>query len=208
MEDVLEVYQRSYADKAVLVGLDETSKQLVGETRLPRPVRPGAAGSYDYEYQRNGVSNLFMLFAPLEGWRRVEVTERRTKADWARVVKQLVEEDYPDKDRIVLVLDNLNTHHPASLYEVFEPAEARRIAERLELHYTPKQGSWLNMAEIEIGVLARQCLDRRIPDQGVLRREAGAWQQQRNRDTIRVAWRFTTADARIKLKSLYPSIQH
>ena len=188
--------------------MDQTSKQQVKETRLPRPVRPGAAGIYDYEYQRNGVSNLFMLFAPLEGWRRVAVTDRRTWADWARVVKQLVDEDYPDKDRIVLVLDNLNTHHPASLYEAFEPAEARRIAERLEIHYTPKQGSWLNMAEIEIGVLARQCLDRRIPDQGVLRREAAAWQQQRNRDTIRVGWRFTTADARIKLKSLYPSIQH
>ena len=149
-----------------------------------------------------------MLFAPLEGWRRVEVTDRRTKVDWARVVRKLVDEDYADKDRIVLVMDNLNTHHPASLYEAFEPAEARRIAERLEIHYTPKHGSWLNMAEIEIGVLARQCLDRRIPDQGALRREAGAWQQQRNRDGIRVDWRFTTADARIKLKSLYPSLQY
>ena len=208
MEDVLEVYHRQYGDNEVLVCLDETSKQQVKETRLPRPVRPGAAGIYDYEYERNGVSNLFMLFAPLEGWRRVEVTDRRTKADWAEVVRKLVDEDYPDKDRIVLVLDNLNTHHPASLYEAFEPAEARRIAERLEIHYTPKHGSWLNMAEIEIGALVRQCLDRRIPDQGVLRREAGAWQQQRNRDTIRVGWRFTTADARIKLKSLYPSIQH
>ena len=208
MEDVLEVYHRQYGDNEVLVCLDETSKQQVKETRLPRPVRPGAAGIYDYEYERNGVSNLFMLFAPLEGWRWVEVTDRRTKADWAEVVRKLVDEDYPDKDRIVLVLDNLNTHHPASLYEAFEPAEARRIAERLEIHYTPKHGSWLNMAEIEIGVLARQCLARRIPDQGVLRREAAAWQQQRNRDTIRVGWRFTTADARIKLKSLYPSIQH
>ena len=178
----------------------------VKETRRPRPARPGAAGSYDYEYERNGVSNLFMLFAPLEGWRRVEVTDRRTKADWARVVKQLVDEDYPHKERIVLVMDNLNTHHPASLYEAFEPAEARRIAERLEIHYTPKHGSWLDMAEIEIGVMARQCLDRRIPDQSVLRREVGAWQQQRNRDAIRVDWRFTTDDARIKLKSLYPAI--
>ena len=197
--------------------LDETSKQLVGETRQSRPPRPGSVMAYDYEYQRNGVSNLFMLFAPLEGWRRVEVTDRRTRADWARVVKRLVDQDYPDRERIVLVMDNLNTHHPASLYEAFEPAEARRIAERLEIHYTPKPlatrldrvaGSWLNMAEIEIGVLDRQCLDRRIPDQGVLRREAGAWQQQRNRDTIRVDWRFTTADARIKLKSLYTSIQN
>ena len=208
MEDVLEVYQRRYGDNEVLVCLDETSKQQVKETRLPRPARPGAAGSYDYEYERNGVSNLFMLFAPLEGWRRVEVTDRRTKADWARVVKQLVDEDYPHKDRIVLVMDNLNTHHPSSLYEEFEPAEARRIAERLEVHYTPKHGSWLDMAEIEIGVMARQCLDRRIPDQSVLRREVGAWQYQRNQDAIRVDWRFTTEDARIKLKSLYPSIQH
>ena len=207
MEDVLEVYHRSYGDNEVLVCLDETSKQQVSETRQPRPSRPGAARAYDYEYQRNGVSNLFMVFAPLEGWRRVEVTDRRTKVDWAWVVKQLMDEDYPDKDRIVLVMDNLNTHHPASLYEAFEPAEARRIAERLEIHYTPKHGSWLNMAEIEIGVMVRQCLDRRIPDQSVLRREVAAWQQQRNQDAIRVDWRFTTADARIKLKSLYTSIQ-
>ena len=207
MEDVLEVYHRSYGDNEVLVCLDETSKQQVSETRQPRPSRPGAARAYDYEYQRNGVSNLFMVFAPLEGWRRIEVTDRRTKVDWARVVRKLVDEDYPDKDRIVLVMDNLNTHHPASLYEAFEPAEARRIAERLEIHYTPQHGSWLNRAEIEIGVMVRQCLDRRIPDQSVLRREVAAWQQQRNRDTIRVDWRFTTADARIKLKSLYTSIQ-
>ena len=208
MEDVLEVYQRPYGDNEVLVCLDETSKQQVKETRLPRPPRPGAAGSFDHEYERNGVSNLFMLFAPLEGWRRVEVTDRRTKADWARVVKKLVDEDYADKDRIVLVMDNLNTHHPSSLYEAFEPTEARRIAERLEVHYTPKHGSWLNMAEIEIGVMNRQCLNRRIPDQSVLKQEAEAWQTQRNRDGIRVDWRFTTADARIKLKSLYPSLQH
>ena len=184
MEDVLEVYHRPYGEGEVLVCLDETSKQLVQETRQPRPSRPGAAMAYDYEYQRNGVSNLFMLFAPLEGWRRVEVTDRRTKADWARMVKKLVDEDYVDKERIVLVMDNLNTHHPASLYQAFEPAEARRIAQRLEIHYTPKHGSWLNMAEIELGVLARQCLDRRIPSQEVLERETGAWQDQRNRDVI------------------------
>ena len=208
MEDVLAVYHRSYGDNEVLVCLDETSKQQVSETRQPRPSRPGAARAYDYEYQRNGVSNLFMLFAPPEGWRRVEVTDRRTNVDWAWVVKQLMDEDYPDKDRIVLVMDNLNTHHPASLYEAFEPAEARRIAQRLEIHYTPKHGSWLNRAEIEIGVMVHQCLDRRIPDQSVLRREVAAWQQQRNQDAIRVDWRFTTADARIKLKSLYTSIQN
>ena len=192
MEDVLEVYQRRYEDNEVLVCLDETSKQLVKEARQPLPPQPGAAVAYDYEYDRNGVSNLFMLFAPLEGWRRVEVTDRRTKADWARVVQQLVDLDYPDKDRIFLVMDNLNTHHPASLYEAFPPEEARRIAERLDVHYTPKHGSWLNMAEIEIGVMVLQCLDRRIPDQSVLRRGMGAWQQQRNRDSIRVDWRFTT----------------
>ena len=208
MEDVLEVYHRRYRDNEVLVCLDETSKQQVKETRLPRPARPGEPACYDYEYERNGVSNLFMLFAPLAGWRRVEVTDRRTKADWARVVKQLVDVDYPDKDRIVLVMDNLNTHHPASLYEAFEPAEARRLAERLEIHYTPKHGSWLNIAEIELGVLARQCLDRRIPCQEILRAETHVWQNQRNRDGVQVYWRFTTEDARIKLKSLYPSIQH
>ena len=174
MEDVLEVYHRQYRDNEVLVCLDETSKQQVKETRLGRPPRPGAAGSYDYEYERNGVSNLFMLFAPLEGWRRVEVTERRTRLDWAEVVRKLVDEDYADRERIVLVMDNLNTHHPSSLYEAFEPAEARRIAERLEIHYTPKHGSWLNMAEIEIGVMTRQCLDRRIPDL-----QASAWRRWR-----------------------------
>ena len=149
----------------------------------------------------------YIPLSALEGWRRVEVTDRRTRIDWARVVRKLVDEDYPDKDRIVLVMDNLNTHHPASLYEAFEPAEARRIAERLEIHYTPKHGSWLNMAEIELGVLARQCLDRRIPHQEILTQETEAWQDQRNRDTVRVDWRFTTQDARVKLKSLYPLIQ-
>ena len=187
--------------------MDETSKQQVKETRVPRPAAPGLSAAYDYEYERNGVSSLFMLFAPLDGWRRVEVRERRTKVDWAHVIKKLVDEDYPDRDRIVLVMDNLNTHKLSSLYEAFEPAEARLIAERLEIHYTPKHGSWLNMAEIEIGVLARQCLDRRIANQDILRGEVNAWQNQRNRDVIRVDWRFTTENARIKLKSLYPSIQ-
>ena len=148
-----------------------------------------------------------MLFAPLEGWRRVEVRERRTRTGWAEVVRKLVDEDYPGRERIVLVMDNLNTHHPASLYETFEPEEARRIARRLEIHCTPKHGSWLNMAEIELGVLARQCLDRQIPQHEILKHETGAWQEQRNLEEIRVDWRFTTQDARIKLKSLYPSIQ-
>ena len=212
MEDVLEVYQRQYADNEVLVCLDETSKQQVKETRRPRPAQPGAAGSYDYEYERNGVSNLFMLFAPLEGWRRVEVTDRRTKADWARVVKQLVDEDYPHKDRIVLVMDNLNTHHPSSLYEEFEPAEARRIAKRLEFHYTPKHGSWLNpasstgqaMAGIEFSVLSRSCLKQRLPDQEALQREVQALVKERNAARATINWRFNTRDARTKLHRLYP----
>ena len=206
MEDVLEVYHRRFDDNEVLVCLDETGKQLVRETRQPLPPRPGAPLACDYEYQRNGVSNLFMLFAPLEGWRRVEVTERRTKVDWAEVVRKLVDEDYPGRDRIVLVMDNLNTHHPSSLYEAFEPAEARRIAERLEIHHTPKHGSWLNMAEIELGVLAVQCLDRRIPSREILEQETGAWENRRNRQGFRADWRFSTGDARVKLKSLYPSI--
>ena len=163
MEDVLEVYQRPYDGNEVLVCMDETSKQQVKETRVPRPAAPGLSAAYDYEYERNGVSSLFMLFAPLDGWRRVEVRERRTKVDWAHVIKKLVDEDYPDRDRIVLVMDNLNTHKLSSLYEAFEPAEARRIAERLEIHYTPKHGSWLNMAEIEIGVLARSAWTDGLP---------------------------------------------
>lgn len=207
MEDVLEVYQRSYADNEVLVCMDETSKQQSKETRASLPTQPGEPERVDYEYERNGVSNLFMLFAPLEGWRHVKVTDRRTKVDWAQLIKELVDEHYPDKDKIILVMDNLNTHKLGSLYEAFEPAQARRIAERLEIHYTPKHGSWLDMAEIEIGVLARQCLNRRIPDQQTLKNEIKAWNKVRNDKAIRVDWRFTTADARIKLKSLYPSVE-
>ena len=206
MEDVLDVYQREFEEDEVLVCMDEAGRQHVKETRKPLPARPGDAEKQDCEYERNGTSNLFMLFAPLLGWRRVEVTERRTRADWARAVKQLADEDFPGK-RIVLVMDNLNTHAPGSLYAAFEPAEARRTARRLEIHYTPRHGSWLNMAEIEIGAMARQCLDRRIPDRDSLRREVAAWQERRNRDSVRVDWRFTTDDARIRLKSLYPSIQ-
>ena len=207
MEDVLDTYQRSYDGNEALVCMDETSKQLVKETRAPRPPAPGVPAAYDYEYERNGVSSLFMLFAPLDGWRRVEVRERCTKVDWAHVIKRLVDEDYADRERIVLVMDNLNTHKLSSLYEAFEPSEARRIAERLEIHYTPKHGSWLNMAEIEIGALSRQCLNRRIPNKDVLSHCVQAWRKRRNRDSVRVNWRFTTDDARIRLKSLYPSTQ-
>jgi len=205
MEDILEVYQRVYAEHEVLVCMDETSKQQVRETRIPLAPESGNLEKYDYEYERNGVSNLFMLFAPLEGWRHVKVTDRHTKIEWANLIKELVDEHYPDK-KIILVMDNLNTHKLGSLYEAFAPEEARRIAERLEIHYTPKHGSWLDMAEIEIGVMNRQCLNRRIPDQDTLRTELKAWQEQRNHKVVRVNWRFTTEDARIKLKSLYPSI--
>lgn len=206
MEDVLDVYQREFEEDEVLVCMDEAGKQQVKETREPLPARPGEAEKQDCEYERNGTSNLFMLFAPLLGWRRVEVTARRARADWAQQVKRLVDEDFPGK-RVVLVMDNLNTHAAASLYATFEPAEARRIARRLEIHYTPKHGSWLNMAEIEIGAMTRQCLNRRIPDRDFLRSEVAAWQERRNAESVHVDWRFTTDDARIRLKSLYPSIQ-
>ena len=206
MEDILEVYHRTYTDDEVLVCMDETSKQQVKETRTPITSKTGSLEKYDYEYERNGVSNLFMLSAPLEGWRHVKVTDRHTKQDWAQLIKELVDEHFPEK-KIILVMDNLNTHKLGSLYATFEPAEARRIAERLEIHYTPKHGSWLDMAEIEIGVLSRQCLNRRIPDQKTLRFEVAAWEKQRNQEAVVVNWRFTTDDARIKLESLYPSLQ-
>ena len=207
MEDVLAVYRRPYDPKHPVVCLDETSKQLRGETRAALAAEPGRVERYDYEYVRNGVNNLFMCFEPLRAWRHVEVRERRTKRDWAECVKQLVDVHYPQAQRVVVVLDNLNTHGYAALYEVFEPVQARRIVERLELHYTPKHGSWLNMAEIELSVLSRQCLERRIAHSENLRQEVAAWEQGRNRHEATVDWRFTTSDARVKLKRLYPSIQ-
>jgi len=207
MEDVLEVYTRSYDEQHVLVCMDETTKQQIQEVRAPAGPAPGRVARFDAEYRRNGVSNLFLFFAPLEGWRDVEVTDRRTRIDWALAVRRLADEDFPEARRIVLVMDNLNTHGPASLYEAFPPAEARRILNRLEIHYTPKHGSWLNMAEIELSVLGRQCLARRIPDQEALRREVTAWVTRRNANGARVDWRFTTDDARIKLRRLYPSFE-
>jgi len=206
MEDVLEVYQRPYSEEYPQVCFDETSKQQVKETRLPLPVEAGHPARYDYEYERNGVSNLFMMFAPLEGWRHVKVTDHRTCIDWAYCIKELVDIHFPNAEKIGLVLDNLNTHLPASLYKAFLPEEARRILDRLEFHYTPKHGSWLNMAEIELSILQRQCLNRRIPDQDSLKREVEAWEATRNANEAKVDWRFTTQDARIKLKKLYPSI--
>jgi hypothetical protein len=205
MEDVLEVYRRPYDPKRPLVCIDEASKQQVKETREPLPRQVGKPQRYDYEADRNGVSNLFMIFAPLEGWRHVDVTDRRTSVDFAHCLKDVVDVHFAEADQIVLVSDNLNTHKPAALYEAFAPAEARRILEKLEWHYTPKHGSWLDMAEIELSVLQRQCLDRRIPDQETLKREIAAWECERNQHAVKANWRFTTEDARIKLKKLYPS---
>jgi hypothetical protein len=206
MEDVLEVYTRPYDPRRPQVCIDESSKQLVAETRVPIPAAPGQPERIDYEYERQGTANLFMVFEPLAGQRRVKVTERRTAVDFAHLIREVVDEQYPQAEQIVLVMDNLSTHKPASLYEAFAPAEARRLMERLEIHYTPKHGSWLNMAETELSVLATQCLDRRIPDLTTLTQEVAAWEHQRNAAQCRVDWRFTTQDARIKLKRLYPSI--
>ena len=207
MEDTLEVYHRAQDPKRPLVCFDEGSKQLTKETRLPLPPRPGAVAKYDYEYERNGTGNLFLCFAPLQAWRHVKVTARRTRVDFAHCMRDLVDIHFPQADKIVLVMDNLNTHKLASLYQAFPAAEARRLAAKLEIHYTPKHGSWLNMAEIELSVLHRQCLKARIPDQATLIQQVDAWQKRRNASATTVNWRFTTADARIKLKRLYPTIE-
>lgn len=207
MEDVLDVYERPYDAKRPVVCLDETSKELRDTSRGSLPLQPGQPERQDYEYVRNGVSNLFMAVEPLRGQRKVRVTDRRTAQDFAEQLRVLVEEDYADADVIVLVTDNLNTHTPACLYERFEPAHARRIASKLEWHYTPEHGSWLNIAECELSVLARQCLDRRIPDKATLEEEAAAWEVRRNAARVTIDWHFTTADARIKLKRLYPVLK-
>ncbi len=207
MEDVLDVYHRPYDPRFPQVCLDETSKQLVGEVRPPLPVAPGQPAREDYEYVRNGVANLFMACEPLRGWRQVTVTDQRTAVDFAHVIRELVDVHYPAAERIVLVMDNLNTHTPASLYQAFPPEEAKRLADKLEWHYTPKHGSWLDMAEIELSVLSRQCLDQRIPDKAALKGAVALWQARRNRASTAIMWRFTTADARIKLHRLYPPIQ-
>jgi hypothetical protein len=206
MEDVLEVYTRPHNPERPLVCLDESSKQLIAETRIPVPMKPGRPARHDYEYERNGTANLFMLFAPLEGWRHVKVTDRHTAADYAQVLKDLADIHFADAKTIVLVQDNLNIHCKASLYEAFPAVEARRLVERFEWHYTPKHGSWLDLAESELGVLTSQCLDRRIPDKQTLIEEIGAWERDRNAKHIKASWHFTTPDARIKLRHLYPSI--
>jgi hypothetical protein len=207
MEDVLEVYHRPYDEQRPLVCLDEASKQLIGETVQPLPAEPGQLERYDYEYVRNGTVNLFMISEPLLAWRHVAVTERRTAKDFAEVVRYVVEELHPNADKVVLVMDNLNTHKAASLYEAFPPEQARRIIERLEIHHTPKHGSWLNMAEIELSVLSGQCLDQRLESSAAVRQEVDSWEEERNERRVGVNWQFTTADARIKLRKLYPAVQ-
>jgi hypothetical protein len=207
MEDVLEVYTRPYDPRYPQVCMDEISKQLLRDTRTSLPMEPGRVQRRDYEYERGGVVNLFLFCEPLQGRRWVDVTEQRTKMDWAHQIKELVDLRYPEAERIVLVMDNLNTHTPASLYEAFDPAEARRLANKLEIHYTPKHGSWLNIAEIELSVLSRQCLDRRVADFETLQTEVTAWQERRDETGGKIDWRFRTEDARIKLKRLYPSLQ-
>ena len=206
MEDVLDVYKRPYNPKFPTVCFDETNRQLIAETRKTIRAKPGQLKRKDYEYHRNGVVNLFMMFEPLKARRHVKVTDRRTRKDFAECIRELVDVHYPDAEKIVLVMDNLNTHSAGSLYEAFEPTEARRLAGKLEIHYTPKHGSWLNMAEIEIGVLSRQCLSRHIPTKGQMISEVAAWEQKRNRADSTVDWQFTTVDARVKLKRLYPAI--
>ena len=208
MEDVLEIYHQPFDRYRPVVCFDEASKQLLKETRKPLPLQPGRVRRFDYEYERNGTSNLFMFFEPLRGWRHIAVTDRRTMIDYALCMRELVDVYYPEAERIVVVQDNLNTHKPASLYEAFAPMEARRVLDRLEFHYTPKHGSWLNMAEIELSVLANQCLDRRIADKETLIGETRAWESYRNDHAASVNWRFTTVDARIKLKRLYPSFDN
>jgi hypothetical protein len=205
MEDVLAVYQRAYDRARPVVCLDETSRQLLGELRRAAPVAPGKPARHDPEYTRGGVANLFLVCEPLRGWREVRVSEHRTRLDWAACVKDLVDVHYPNAERVVLVLDQLNIHSPASLYQAFAPAEAKRLTDKLEIHHTPKHGSWLNMAEIELSALQRQCLDRRLGDRATLQHEVAAWVANRNAAGATVDWRFTTADARTKLKRLYPA---
>lgn len=207
MEDVLSVYTRPYDPDYPVVCFDETSKQLVIEKQIPLPLEPGQPPRYDYEYERNGVCNLFIFVEPLALWRHVEVTERRTKQDYAQQMRYLVDERYPNAEWITVVHDQLNTHDPSALYATFEPAEAKRILDKLEFHYTPVHGSWLNMAETELSILARQCLERRLRDRQTLQQETAAWEQRRNAQLRTIDWRFTTDDARIKLKRLYPSFQ-
>ncbi len=208
MEDVLEVYKRPYDPRWPVVCIDETTKQLIGETREPLPPRPGSLERFDHVYVRNGVASLFLAFEPLKAWRTVTVTDHRRRLEWAEFIRALLTGRYRRAEKLVLVMDQLNTHSAASLYEAFPPATAKRLADRLEIHYTPKHGSWLNMAEIELSVLGRECLDRRIAQRSILAREIEHWLTPRNRRHTFVNWQFTTADARIKLRRLYPSLHN
>jgi hypothetical protein len=207
MEDVLDLYQQAHDPRRPLIAMDEQPVQLVKETRIPLPLEPGQPLRYDYEYERAGMTNNFLFIAPLLGWRKVNVRDTKTRSDWAYEIKELLDVDFPDVEVVLLLCDNLNTHNIASLYETFEPEEARRLARRLEIHYTPKHGSWLNIAESELSILTQQCLDRRIPDAEFLRREVTAWYTDRNENNKLVNWQFTTDDARVKLKRLYPQFQ-
>lgn len=205
MEDVLEVYRRPYDPARPVVCLDETFKQLIGETREPLPMRPGAVERFDHVYVRNGTASLFLACEPLAGWRHVAVTDHRRRAEWAWFVRDLLDGRYAGAERIVLVMDQLNTHSAASFYQAFPAHEARRLAERVEIHHTPKHGSWLNMAELEFSILGRQCLDRRLPDRASLARQVAAWQRRRNRERVTAQWRFTLAEARTRMCRLYPA---
>jgi DDE superfamily endonuclease len=207
MEDILDLYRRPYDPAYPVVNMDEKPIQFIAETRLPIPAQPGKPRRYDYEYERKGTASLFLFTEPLTGWRIVDAQPQRTAVDWAHQVQQLLDGHYPEAEKVRLVCDNLNTHKPASLYEAFDPAEAHRLAQRLDIHYTPKHGSWLNIAEVELSVLTRQCLDRRIADLKTLDKEIKAWEQTRNAKQTGVDWRFTTEDARIRLKRLYPQYQ-
>ncbi len=207
MEDVLDVYTRPYDPRRPQVCLDETSRQLLGEVRAPQPAGPGRAARHDPEYVRGGVANLFLLTEPLRGWRTVRVSAQRTRLDFAACIKELIDIHYPHAERIVLVLDQLNTHSPASLYAAFPPTEAKRLADKLEIHHTPKHGSWLNMAELELSVLQRQCLRQRLPNRAAMEREVMAWVTRRNTRIKRIDWQFTTSDARLKLRRLYPAFE-
>ena len=204
---MLAVYHRPYDPKRPVVCVDETFKQLIGETREPLPPRPGAVERYDHVYVRNGTASLFLACEPLQGWRHVAVTEHRRRTDWAGFIRSLLEGRYREAEKLVLIMDQLNTHSPASLYEAFPPEQAQRLAERIEIHHTPKHGSWLNMAEIELSALGRQCLSRRIAHQDTLKRQIAGWEEKRNAPAPRITWQFTTQDARVKLRSLYPSVQ-
>jgi len=207
MEEVLDIYKQAYDPKHPVICMDESSKQLIKETRQPLPMKPGDVEKFDTEYERNGTVSIFMAFEPLQGLRFTKITEQRTKTDWAHYIREIVDnEQYKDAEKIIFVMDNLNTHHKSSLYETFEPSEAKRIADRFNIHYTPKHGSWLNMAEIELSHLSRQCLDQRLGEKAILNEEVKAWTKARNEKKIIANWQFTTADARVKLRKLYPTI--